>query len=190
MSKTECDCFEMQLAYHTAPSLLGIKCASLFSIRSCNVHIDEQINLFNEKAKSKHLKIRLLCKCKSRTLLLLYNEKMMADILSDKINRELLEEYGYSSKCSLETDLEILSERIANEKEFPHEIGIFLGYPKEDVIGFIESKGKNCKFCGCWKVYGDVENAKRTFSNYNKCRKFLCDKLNQGIDIYGALKIS
>lgn len=59
-----------------------------------------------------------------------------------------------------------------------------------DVVGFIENKGENFKLCGAWKVYGSVEKAKRTFSNYDKCRFFLCNKLNEGEDIYQALKIS
>ena len=54
----------------------------------------------------------------------------------------------------------------------------------------IENKGENFKLCGFWKVYGSEEKAIRTFSNYQKCRKFLCGKLNDGIDIYKALKIS
>ena len=91
---------------------------------------------------------------------------------------------------SLEKDLNRLSKRIAEESEFPHEIGIFLGYPTEDVEGFIANKGDNFKLCGCWKVYGDEEKAKRLFINYDRCRSFLCNKLNEGSDIYRALKIS
>ena len=40
--------------------------------------------------------------------------------------------------------------------KFPHEIGIFLGYPLADVAGFIRNKGRNCKCIGTWKVYGDA----------------------------------
>ena len=58
------------------------------------------------------------------------------------------------------------------------------------VKGFIENNGGNFKLCGCWKVYGNVEAAERTFANYGRCRKFLCNKLNEGIDIYQALRIS
>ena len=40
-----------------------------------------------------------------------------------------------------------------NEQGFPHEIGVILGYPVEDVIEFEKHQGKNCKYCGCWKRY-------------------------------------
>lgn len=190
MSYSENSSFEMKLAYHTAPSLLGIKCASLVSFRADEFDLACQAEKFNEKAKVKGLKIKLLCGCKGRMLILLYNEKLLTKHISDKYSREILKKYGYNDETDIENDLARLSERIRSEQEFPHEIGVFLDYPAEDVKGFIENKGGNFKFCGCWKVYGDEEKAKRTFINYEKCRNFLCNKLNSGDDIYRALKIS
>ncbi len=38
-----------------------------------------------------------------------------------------------------------LMERLRENREFPHEIGLFLGYPPEDVRGFIENRAGNCK---------------------------------------------
>lgn len=191
MSQEECRRFENKLAYHVAPSLLGIKCANLISLENDEFNILGQIERFNEIAGGRKLKIRLMCRCKKRTLLLLYNEKLLLKCLSEPARREILKAYGYGgSLFKLESDLERLAERISSENEFPHEIGIFLGYPAEDVKGFIIHKGNNFKLCGCWKVYGDEEKARRSFTNYDKCRKFLCNKLNQGSDIYRALRIS
>ncbi|MDR2245683.1 MAG: DUF3793 family protein [Treponema sp.] len=55
--------------------------------------------------------------------------------------------------------------------QFPHEVGIFLGYPVDDVLGFVEHNGQNYKLCGYWKVYGDVELAKACFRQYDECRE-------------------
>lgn len=52
---------------------------------------------------------------------------------------------------------------------FPHEIGIFLDYPLQDVKGFIENKGKNSKYNGLWKVYGDKDASMKLFEKYRKC---------------------
>ena len=190
MSLIQYHSFESKLAYHTAPSLLGIKCASLVSIDENEFNIIEQINQFNIKAEKKNLKIRSLCRCKNRTLILLYNEKLLTKRLKEKESRDILLNYGYDIDFKLENDLVHLSDSIAKNNDFPHEIGIFLGYPIEDVAGFIEHKGDNFKLCGCWKVYGDIEKAKRMFKSFDNCRAFLCNKLNQGNDIYQALKIS
>ncbi|MGN0642432.1 MAG: DUF3793 family protein [Huintestinicola sp.] len=110
-------------------------------------------------------------------LMYVYSEKLLSKRLVDNAVRSVLAEYGYAENLSLEEYLDRLSKRIGDSENFPHEIGIFLGYPVEDVVGFIENKGDNFKLCGAWKVYGSVENAKRIFSNYDKCRIFLCNKL-------------
>ena len=66
--------------------------------------------------------------------------------------------------------LNLYKEHSKNEIEFPHEIGIFLNYPLEDVRGFIEHKGQDSLFCGYWKVYHDPEKAKLTFWTYDKAK--------------------
>ena len=69
-------------------------------------------------------------------------------------------------------------------------MNVLTDFRKEYVSMGISLNGGNFKLCGCWKVYGNVEAAERTFANYGRCRKFLCNKLNEGIDIYQALRIS
>lgn len=46
---------------------------------------------------------------------------------------------------------------------------LFLGYPVEDVRGFIEQGSDRCKCTGCWKVYGDVRSAEKLFAKYDCC---------------------
>ena len=62
-----------------------------------------------------------------------------------------------------------LVDRLKESPEFPHEIGLFLGYPPEDVKGFIENRALHSKCTGCWKVYGDQEEAERIFARYKNC---------------------
>ena len=47
-----------------------------------------------------------------------------------------------------------LVRRMRSSAEFPHEVGLFLSYPPEDVKGFIENRAANAKCTGVWKVYG------------------------------------
>lgn len=187
MSKAEYTSFGRKLAFHTAPTLLGIKCASLFSLSSSEFDLDFHSQYFNRRTAAMGLASRILCRCKSRSLILVYSREQLAKRLSDSAVRAILERYGYTSDMTVGECLDRLSERIGDSSSFPHEIGIFLGYPVEDVVGFIENKGENFKFCGAWKVYGSVENARRTFADYDRCRNFLCNKLNGGADIYQTL---
>lgn len=187
MSKAEYTSFGRKLAFHTAPTLLGIKCASLFSLSSSEFDLDFHSQYFNRRTAAMGLASRILCRCKNRSLILVYSREQLAKRLSDSAVRAILERYGYTSDMTVGECLDRLSERIGDSGSFPHEIGIFLGYPVEDVVGFIENKGENFKFCGAWKVYGSVENARRTFADYDRCRNFLCNKLNGGADIYQTL---
>ena len=190
MSDTERRNFGRILAYHTAPTLLGIKCASLVSLSRTEYNVDEHSCYFNRRTAAKGLKSRVLCSCGGRDLLLVYNKTLLEKRLSDSEVRRLLKRFGYGGDFTTEECLDRLSQRIQESCEFPHEIGLFLDYPVEDVVGFIRNKGGNYKLCGSWKVYGSEESARRTFANYDKCRKYLCNKLNEGADIYQALKIS
>ena len=53
-----------------------------------------------------------------------------------------------------------LIRRLQDEAEFPHEIGLFLSYPPEDVQGFIDHHARDFKLSGLWKVYGDEAYAR------------------------------
>lgn len=66
------------------------------------------------------------------------------------------------------------------DSEFPHEVGLFLSYPPEDVKGFINNEAANYKYIGLWKVYGDEEGAKRTFARYKKCTELYCKLWQSG----------
>lgn len=189
MSVTECINFEKKLAYHSAPSLMGIKCSNIISCGSDGFDILEQTERFNRKAASEGLKIKLMHRCSNKTLLFVYNEKLLSARLENPESRCILKKYGYDDCFCLENDICRLAERLSEESDFPHEIGILLGYPIEDVKGFIENNGENYKLCGYWKVYGDKSKAEKIFIDYNICRTYLCNKINSGMDFYSALNI-
>ena len=73
-----------------------------------------------------------------------------------------------------------LKKRICEAQGFPHEIGLFLGYPPEDVEGFMEYGGRNYKLNGYWKVYSDEYRARTLFERYTKCRDAVCRRLMSG----------
>ena len=64
---------------------------------------------------------------------------------------EILHHAGYNSghcgRC-----IANLIRRFREGGEFPHEVGLFLSYPPEDVKGFIDHRACNFKCAGLWKV--------------------------------------
>ena len=49
-------------------------------------------------------------------------------------------------------------------------MGIFLGYPLEDVKGFIEFNGKESLYVGYWKVYSKLEEKLALFQKYDEAQ--------------------
>ena len=70
---------------------------------------------------------------------------------------------------------------------FPHELGLLLGYPVEDVLGFIRNEGRNYLYCGYWKVYGDVDAARITFDRYNQAKEDAIRLISSGMEIHELL---
>ena len=109
---------------------------------------------------------------------------MLAEQLADRRAFALLRQAGYpvlaDRPLNLVALLSHLKKRLSQSEGFPHEIGLFLGYPLEDVIGFCRHKGEGCKLCGYWKVYGDVESARKSFALFDRCRELLFSHLLSG----------
>ena len=99
-------------------------------------------------------------------LVMLYRRELLEEVLALENVRDILSERGYAFPFGIEDCLGHLRRRFL--VEFPHEIGLFLGYPPEDVRGFLEHRGAKSLAVGYWKVYGNVEKARRAFRRY--CR--------------------
>ena len=114
-----------------------------------------------------------------RVLLYLYRPAVLKQDLQDELARQVLEQEGYpGSSCG--KCLARLIKKLREEQEFPHEIGLFLSYPPEDVKGFIDNHAGNYKLSGIWKVYGDVEKAQQLFRQYKKCTDIYCSLWKKG----------
>ena len=96
--------------------------------------------------------------------------------------RDLLNQEGYSDRNSEYCLLELIR-RLRGRKAFPHEIGLFLSYPPEDVRGFIRYGGSRSKLTGCWQVYGDAEAARKTFERFDKCTRIYCRRWSEGVPL-------
>ncbi len=165
--------FERALAYHCAPSMAGIKAADLFTWPNGS---GQEIRRYAGDLARRGICLRELRRGKRRTLLLVYRPACLERCLSCPRVRAMLERAGYPAGVSPEELLGRLMERLEGEA-FPHEIGLFLGYPPEDVEGFCRHRGQNYKLSGRWKVYGDREAACRRFQRYDHCRDALCRRL-------------
>ena len=164
--------FETVMIEQCAPVLAGLKPAGLFryETRDC-ADLAARVRRWNDQLGEKGLKVRVLKGCAQthRYLIYVYRESRLRQVLADEAVRELLRQ---------------LSRRLCCEADFPHEIGVFLGYPLTDVVGFIENQGRNFTCCGCWKAYGDPDAAARHFAQLNKCTRVYLRLFHEGTPIF------
>lgn len=134
------DDLQMQLAVQCAPLLAGVKVSNLLIVsREC---AGEPEQLFVRTVVA----VKKLCESKRRVIYLLYRRQALENYLALGGVRELMEEFGYGGMGLDEILLEFASRYNSYQNQradFPHEIGLLLGYPAEDVRGFIENRGKN-----------------------------------------------
>lgn len=167
-----------------APTLAGIKTGSLFP---CPCEDREallsDIRKLNRRLSPKGLCLLPLRFLPGQALLYLYRPAGLRRDLRDVQASELLRQAGYGDE-SCERCVARLVCRFRESSEFPHEVGLFLSYPPQDVRGFIENHAVNYKCAGLWKVYGDEALARRLFEKFRKCTDIYCAlwRAGSGID--------
>ncbi len=85
-----------------------------------------------------------------RALVYVYRQEALAALLAQADVQAFLRAMGYGD-ASPDGALAFLRQRLAESPCFPHEIGVFLGYPLSDVIAFMRDGGRGCRCSGCWK---------------------------------------
>ena len=168
---------DQSLVAHCAPTLAGLKTGSLFTVLHLSGEaLARQIELWDRRLGAKGVHLAVLRQGKRGTLLYVFRPERLEADLSAPCVVSFLRQHGYED-LTAGGAVERLRQRLAMDGTFPHEIGLFLGYPPEDVEGFCRCKGQNYKLCGRWKVYGDQEAARRYFQRCDRCRDRLCSRL-------------
>ena len=174
---------EVLLIRHCSPTLAGLKTGSLFPASfGSEGEMRRDLQDFNRRFRDKGVRIVPLRYSGGRALLYLYRPGRLERDLRHETARSLLERYGYApmlpGRC-----VSCLRQKMQADGAFPHEVGLFLGYPPEDVRGFIENRAQNYKLAGDWKVYGDADRARRIFTQYKICTQCYCKALDAGVSL-------
>lgn len=178
---------DAKLIQYCAPTLAGLKTGSLFSFRfSRKTAMMKTVRNYNTRLAPRGIRMIPLRYRNGTCLLYVYRPDLLKKDLADRGAQELLREHGYHSSNCAHCIREIIR-RLRHESEFPHEIGLLLSYPPEDVRGFIEHRAGNCKACGIWKVYGDVEGAQHAFAKFASCTKQYQRAWENGVQLEGLV---
>lgn len=172
---------EQMIIEQCSPTLAGLKTGNLFP---CKFESKEQlladIRRFNRSLVAKGVRIIPIRVEEDKALIYLYRPEKLRQDLSNEDALEILRSHGYKEVPKSDRCVAELMRRFKSQKNFPHEIGLFLGYPPEDVKGFIEHRDEGCKCVGYWKVYGDAKQAEKRFNSYRKCTRIYKEQYSKG----------
>lgn len=151
-----------------APVLVKLKPASLLPLCNCEKsgrenHYDLWEKQKGDIARELGISFKELKDTSRGKQMLFYNPEVLFGTITQPENLAYLERFGYSFCSTVEDYLELLKRRFCasegNRFSFPHEIGIFLGYPLKDVKGFIERGSVFPIKRGRWLVFGKPEES-------------------------------
>ena len=185
MNKDISRTFEAVLVRQCAPTLAGMKPGSIFCFNHSPLEVSRQkVCQWNKQLAPFGLTVQILLErpSSSSVIVFVYRRDRLEQMLSDDAYQSFLAQAGYE-RTNLDDLLEQLAQRLRTQPEFPHEIGVFLGYPLRDVIGFIENHGRNFTCCGFWKSYGDPAEMQVCFACYRRCIQTYVAMFEQGIPL-------
>jgi hypothetical protein len=185
------ECMERFLLYSAAPVLCGAKPSVLITLKAAQWaqwtergrHLCHAMGLARRQAR----------RPAGQGLALVYDRALLEGVLADRDALDILGDYGYPiggvSGRRAEPVLAHLMERLKSSPVFPHEIGVLLGYPPDDVAAFIEDHGKDCVCCRHWKVYHDPERANEIFRRIDAAKARALDMLERPVSIRAAARL-
>ncbi len=194
--------FERRIIHWCAPTLAGAKPANLFTFvfedgpacRSCPADGCRELSrrAFSQALKSCRQRLQpagigvdALTVRKNGALLFVYRKDLLRGRLQEPLTAAFLMERGYNPfderGCLWEMARRIRrmdgAARPDGRALFPHEIGLLLGYPYQDVVAFMDNRCDGVR-AGAWMAYDDVEQAQACACRYRRCR-YLCEELDR-----------
>lgn len=178
---------EIQLAIQCAPVLTGIKISNLLIVPNENSRY--VMNLFQDT----EISFFILCVTREKTTFLIYQSTELINYLGKPKVKELLYHLGYQNQ-NVQYLLHSLRDKYESYMKdglsFPHELGLVLGYPVEDVYGFIVNKGQNFLLIGYWKVYANVSEKQKLFDQYNMAKETMIRLISNGASVSKIIEMS
>ena len=195
-------CFERKLVAHCSPAIAGLKPANMFTchLKGARGHagpkcaslgfldFSHALESCRGRLAGQGVRIHVLAQRPTSMLLLVYRPQLLGHALNQPREAAFLAALGYEP-ADVQACLRHLARRVTASDQlagaqrtcaFPHEVGLFLGYPYEDVVAFIANGGSGSVACGCWKVYSQERDAVECFCRYKECTRECARRYEQG----------
>ncbi len=182
-----------QMILQCAPVIAGLKASNLL-----NLSRNQEENLQDLLAGS-CLEYRLLYESEYRSTYLIFQRESLNAYVNQEKVQELFCIFGYGKALYGNKNFslgEILDEfairfqhYMKERKSFPHEVGLLLAYPVEDVEGFIKHQGQHFLYAGYWKVYGKLWQKKQLFQKMEREKEAMIQLASHGVDLLDIIEI-
>lgn len=161
------DYLKVMIRFYSAPTLANLKVSSMINLTNTQRDLKDLWIKYREEFKSE-LKFEYieLKESKNSILILIYNKENLENTLKDSEIRDFLKSFNYLKTNNIYEDLIKLKSRFNKQGICPNEVGIFLGYPLEDVRDF-HCCNKECKLTGYWRCYNNEKWARKEFEKYD-----------------------
>lgn len=187
VQKLDRESLEVQLLLQCAPMIAGLKASNLLIIASEN-EADARRILNGTK-----ISCARLARMDKKTTMLIYHEQWVKEYLASREVSDLLRVLGYEGKGFYEVLHSVRKKYrsyMKKEGEFPHELGLLLGYPAEDVKGYMDNKGRNYLCTGYWQVYADPAAKLNLFQKFELARERLIRAIFDGKEIQELIQVA
>lgn len=166
-----------QVAVQCAPVLKDVKISNLMTGKP------GAWRCIREKLKQSRVICVPLYQDGEKEVLFLYRYERLEEHLQRGKVQQFLRNCGYE-EYEVAAVLKQLRRRylqyVGAGGDFPHELGVLLEYPVEDVEGFIANHGQNSLTARYWKVYHNQPEAERIFRMYDEAKEQTLQEIIQG----------
>ncbi|MDD4602034.1 hypothetical protein SDC9_11490 [bioreactor metagenome] len=128
---------------------------------------------------------KILSKSAKKETVLFYREDILTNCINDRGNRSFLQTMGYPVDSGLHACLEVLEERF--QGCCPHEVGVLLGIPLKDVLGFMQVSDLPLTCRRHWCIYGNPEESLAIMQQYLNDQSYVCRLMAKGLPPYQIL---
>ncbi|WP_432822330.1 DUF3793 family protein [Trichloromonas sp.] len=175
------DCLASFLAFECAEVLAGVKPGNLINIvnrcKPCGRNLYKLWQRFGLDIMAQTpLSVEILADRGHSLLVYTYRPELLANTLGSPAAQNFLTRAGYPLAPGPEEALVELGNRL-KQQDFPHEIGLFLGYPIKDVEGFLGWSDQPFTCQGPWKIYGDPKPSLHLADRHRSCRNRMIHRL-------------
>lgn len=187
------DCLTAHLLMECSEVLAGVKPANLVSLvnrtRPCGRNLQQLWQTHQRQliTRINPVEFLVLQSRERATLLLCFNREQLRLHLCHSGIAALLAKAGYAPGLDLDALLAGLARRFDSRHDFPHEIGLFIGYPAKDVAAFM-GLVKLPFTCQClWKIYGRPEKSLDLADQFCNTRICMGNRLLNCADVADCL---